>query len=278
VKFGDEDVLYEIRGPKSIFEMSVPELEKEMGQAEIVLLACGSTEPHGPHLPLGADVLQGLYLLRRIVKRLEEFGVRAIAGPTIPFGLRTNLYERPQPWPGNIYLSAPVYYGLLRELCLRFIEMGFLKIGLVVSHVENEPILHSVAKELADNKGAQIVVANWVKPLWNHYREILRSQRREGHAGEGETARVMAVAPKLVQLEGVKPYYTETVKEATIEEDTLPYFGGSVGIYFPWRHDTANPGFNGDPNLATTEVGEKNYDVMSDWISQVINTDFRGAI
>jgi len=269
MSFSDEELIYEVRGQKSIFEMSVPELENEMKKAKIVLMACGSTEPHGPHLPLGTDCLQGSYLLRRIVKQLEEVGVRAIAGPTIPFGLRTNLFERGKPWPGNIYLTAPVYHQLLRELCMRFIEMGLLKIGLVVSHVENEPIMHAVAKELADNNGAQVVVANWVKPLWNHYEEILHSKKTEGHAGEGETARVMAVAPNIVQLEGVNPYYPEVVKGESVEEDTLPYFGGSVGIYFPWKQDHANPGFIGNPNLATPEVGEKCYDVMAEWIAAV---------
>ena len=269
MRWSEQELLYEVRGPKSIFEMTVPELEKELTGTEIVLIACGSIEPHGPHMPLGSDTLQGSYLLRKIVKRLGEFGVRALAGPTIPFGLRTNLFERPEPWPGNLYLSASVYRELLQELCLRFMEMGLKKIVLVVSHVENEPIMQTVAKELADNGGAQVLVANWVKPLWNHYGEIIRSKRKEGHAGEGETARVMAVAPKLVNPQGVKPYYPETREETPIEEDTLPYFGGSVSVYFPWKPDPANPGFIGDPNLATVEVGEKTYDVMADWIAKV---------
>jgi len=269
MRWSEQELLYEVRGPKSIFEMTVPELEKELTGTDIVLIACGSIEPHGPHMPLGSDTLQGSYLLRKIVKRLGEFGVRALAGPTIPFGLRTNLFERPEPWPGNLYLSASVYRELLQELCLRFMEMGLKKIVLVVSHVENEPIMQTVAKELADNGGAQVLVANWVKPLWNHYGEIIRSKRKEGHAGEGETARVMAVAPKLVNPQGVKPYYPETREETPIEEDTLPYFGGSVSVYFPWKPDPANPGFIGDPNLATVEVGEKTYDVMADWIAKV---------
>ena len=269
MRWSEQELLYEVRGPKSIFEMTVPELEKELTGTDIVLIACGSIEPHGPHMPLGSDTLQGSYLLRKIVKRLGEFGVRALAGPTIPFGLRTNLFERPEPWPGNLYLSASVYRELLQELCLRFMEMGLKKIVLVVSHVENEPIMQTVAKELADNGGAQVLVANWVKPLWNHYGEIIRSKRKEGHAGEGETARVMAVAPKLVNPQGVKRYYPETREETPIEEDTLPYFGGSVSVYFPWKPDPANPGFIGDPNLATVEVGEKTYDVMADWIAGV---------
>lgn len=269
MRWNEEELLYEIRGPKSIFEMTVPEIEKELGQKDIVLIACGSIEPHGPHLPLGADTLQGQFLVRKTVKRLEELGVHALAGPTIPFGLRTNLFERRQTWPGNLYLSPSVYRDLLFELCTRFIEMGIRKIVLIVSHVENEAVMHTVAKELADNQGIQVVVANWVKPLWNHYKEIIRSKKKEGHAGEGETARVLAVAPKLVNLDGVKPYYPETPEGPPIEEDTLPYFGGSVGVYFPWKPDAANPGFIGDPNLATVEVGEKTYDVMANWIAQV---------
>lgn len=270
MKYSDEEVLYEIRGPKSLFEMTMSELEKALAKTDLVLVGCGSIEPHGPHLPLGSDTLQGFYLVRKIVKRLEEMGVRALAGPTIPFGLATNRFERPQPWPGNLYLSASVYRDLLSEVCIRLIEMGLKKIVLVVSHVENEPVMHTVAKELADNRGAKIVVANWVKPLWNHYKEIVRSKRSEGHAGEGETARVMTVAPGLVDLKGIKPYYPEPGQETPIEEDTLPYFGGSVGIYFPWKHDTANPGFTGDPNLATPEVGEKCYDAMANWIAQIV--------
>ncbi len=269
MRWSEQELLYEVRGPKSIFEMTVTELEKELTKTDVVLIACGSIEPHGPHMPLGSDTLQGSYLLRKIAKRLEEFGVRALAGPTIPFGLRTNLFERPEPWPGNLYLSASTYRDLLQELCLRFIEMGLKKIVLVVSHVENEPIMQTVAKELADDKGAQVLVANWVKPLWNHYKEIIRSKRKEGHAGEGETARVMAVAPRLINLKGTKSYYPETREETPIEEDTLPYFGGSVSVYFPWKPDPANPGYIGDPNLATVEVGEKTYDLMADWIAKV---------
>jgi creatinine amidohydrolase/Fe(II)-dependent formamide hydrolase-like protein len=43
-----------------------------------------------------------------------------------------------------------------------------------------------------------------------------------------------------------------------------------VAVYFPWKPDPANPGFIGDPSLATTEVGEKTYDVMADWVAKVI--------
>jgi creatinine amidohydrolase len=274
MRFNDEELLFEVRGTKSLFEMTMEELKSEIARTEIVLIACGSTEPHGPHLPLGADTLQGSYLLRKTAKRLKELGVKALAGPTVPFGLATNRFERPQPWPGNLYLSPTVYEKLLYELCSRLIEMGLSKIVLIVSHVENEPVMHIVAKELAENLGAQTIVTNWVKPTRIHYKDIIRSKSHEGHAGEAETARVMAIAPRLIRLEKVKPYYPQSTKEESIEEDELPYFGGAVGAYFPWRHDDANPGYIGDPNLASAEVGEKIYDVMADWIARVTKKYF----
>jgi len=269
MRFNQEELLYEVRGPKGLFEMTMSELEKEIAQTEIVLVSCASIEPHGPHLPLGADTLQGSYLLRKVWQCLKEFGIRSLIGPVIPFGLATNRFERCEPWPGNLYLSPSVYRELVYELCVRLVEMGLSKIVLVVNHVENDPVMQIVAKELADNKGAKVVVANGFKYTRGHYGRILRSKGRDGHSGEAETARVMAIAARIVHTAGVKPHSPETLAETPIEEDVLPYLGGSVGVYFPWGKQSESPGYMGDPNLATEEVGEKTYDVMADWIARV---------
>ncbi len=269
MRFSQEKLLYEVRGPKGFFEMTMAELKKELTQTEIVLVSCASIEPHGPHLPLGSDTLQGAYLLRKVWERLKELGINCIIGPVLPFGLATNRFERPQPWSGNLYLSPSTYRELLYEICLRLVEMGLRKIVLVVNHVENDSVMQMVAKELADNKEAQVIVANGFKYTRSHYGRILRSTRKDGHGGEAETARVMACAPGLVDTEGIKPYHPEPVSEAPVEEDVLPYLGGCVGVYFPWGSQTENPGYVGDPGLATVEAGEKTYDVMADWIARV---------
>jgi creatinine amidohydrolase len=266
----EQELLYEVRGPKSLFEMTMTELEKEIVQTQIVLVSCASIEPHGPHLPLGADTLQGSYLLRKIWERLREFGIRSIIGPVIPFGLRTNQFERAQPWCGNLYLSSATYQKLLYEICLRLLEMGMKKIVFVVNHVENDFVMQTVAKDLAENKGAQAIVTNSFKYARSHYDRILVSKQKDGHGGEAETARVMAVAPRLVNVAEMEAYHPEPLPEAAIEEDVLPYIGGSVGVYFPWKTQSESPGYVGAPRLATVEVGEKTYEVMADWTARVI--------
>ena len=269
MKFNQQDLLYEVRGPKGLFEMTMTELKEEITQTEIVLVSCASTEPHGPHLPLGSDTLQGSYLLRKVWARLREFGIKCVIGPVVPFGIATNRFERSQPWLGNLYLSPSTYRELLREICLRLIEMGLRKIVLVVNHVENDSVMQTVARELADDQKAQVIVTNGFKYTRSHYGRILRSTQKDGHGGEAETARVMACAPRLVNTAEIKPYHPEPVPEVPIEEDVLPYLGGCVGVYFPWGNQTENPGYVGDPGLATVEVGDETYDVMADWIARV---------
>jgi creatinine amidohydrolase len=269
MRFNQEELLYEVRGPKGLFEMTMTELKEEITQTEIVLVSCASTEPHGPHLPLGSDTLQGSYLLRKVWARLREFGIKCVIGPVVPFGIATNRFERSQPWLGNLYLSPSTYRKLLHEICLRLVEMGLRKIVLVVNHVENDSVMQTVAKELADDQKAQVIVTNGFKYTRSHYGRILRSTQKDSHGGEAETARVMACAPGLVDTAEIKPYHPGPVSEVPIEEDVLPYLGGCVGVYFPWGNQTENPGYVGDPGLATVEVGEKTYDVMADWIARV---------
>ena len=269
MRFNQEELLYEVRAPKGLFEMTMTELKEEITQTEIVLVSCASTEPHGPHLPLGSDTLQGSYLLRKVWARLREFGIKCVIGPVVPFGIATNRFERSQPWLGNLYLSPSTYRELLHEICLRLIEMGLRKIVLVVNHVENDSVMQTVARELADDQKAQVIVTNGFKYTRSHYGRILRSTQKDGHGGEAETARVMACAARLVNAAEIKPYHPEPVSEVPIEEDVLPYLGGCVGVYFPWGNQTENPGYVGDPGLATVEVGDETYDVMADWIARV---------
>ena len=66
------DVLYEVRGPKTLFEMTWEEVGEALKKTDIVIVPVGSTEQHGPHLPLGSDSLQGTDLAKRVVAGLPR--------------------------------------------------------------------------------------------------------------------------------------------------------------------------------------------------------------
>jgi creatinine amidohydrolase/Fe(II)-dependent formamide hydrolase-like protein len=60
------ETLYEVRGPKTLFEMSWPEVEEALGKTDVVIVPVGSTEQHGTHLPLGSDTLQAGDMARMV--------------------------------------------------------------------------------------------------------------------------------------------------------------------------------------------------------------------
>ena len=66
-----DDVLYEVKGPKTLYEMSWPEVEEALKNTDIVLIPVGSTEQHGTHLPLGSDTIQGWDMVRMISSRWQ---------------------------------------------------------------------------------------------------------------------------------------------------------------------------------------------------------------
>lgn len=194
-------------GVRSLMEMSAPELAEALKTADLAVMSCASIEPHGPHLPLATDSLQGQRVTKEIAQRLVARGTPAIAGPTIPFGMSTNRYERSLPLPGNVSVRPDTLKRLLTDITHAMQADGFRRFVWIMSHVENEAVMHVTAKELADTCGAKILVLNWIQPINDVYPDVLRGGPVQGHAGEGETARMLAIAPELVNLNGLETYY-----------------------------------------------------------------------
>ena len=250
---------------KALPEYTTRQLKEVLETTDLVVISCASIEPHGPHLPLAADSLQGDRLIREIAKKLTAAGEPAIAGPVIPFGLLTNQFERSVADPGNLAIRADTLKALLIDLTRSMMRDGFRRFVWVMSHVENEALMHVAAKELADEHGASIVVANWIQHVNTVYPDVLHGSPVQGHAGEGETARVLAIRPDLVDLEGVEGYYPEPSDRPEFSQ--LTYFGGGIGVYHPTGPDES-PGYIGEPHLATAADGEVLIDAMADWIAR----------
>ena len=75
----------------------------------VVLVPVGSTEPHGPHLPLATDAVISEEVCRRSLGPLRAKGITALIGPTLPFGVT----EFAQGFAGAIGLSPTTSYKLL---------------------------------------------------------------------------------------------------------------------------------------------------------------------
>ena len=257
--------LYEVKGPKSLLDMSAVELAERQKECDTIILSFGAIENHSLHLPLGADWFQGNALIKCVAEELEAMGHKAIPGFCVPFGVQTNRFERLH-LHGNCYISQMTFITLVEEICLSLHESGFRRFILCINHSEDEAALHVAAKDLADNYDIKSIVADWVPPMNDFWPKVLKNKDHQGHGGEDETACVMAVVPELVNTEGAEQYYAPERK--SVKMDGLHYYGGAVGVYMPVYKDYS-PGYIGNPADAIAEEGFVCLEAYAKWIAEV---------
>ncbi|MCW4048832.1 MAG: creatininase family protein [Candidatus Bathyarchaeota archaeon] len=265
-----EDTLYEVKGPKTLFEMSWPEVEEALAKTDVVIVPVGSVEQHGTHLPLGSDTMQATDMAKMVIKQLADEGLTICAAPTIPFGVSHAHLK----FPGTITVSSETLMRVITDVCRSLHLHGFRKFMLLLGHGGNLPTLRLVANELAlIMKDSKIIVPDWLPVMGAKYPEVLTSSRprHEHHSGEGETARMVYSTPKLVSKNRGEPFY---VPEELDPYAKKPYTGSVTIARSGWgMKEMTAFGVMGDPSIATAETGEKVYKVIIDWLCQVTKAE-----
>jgi creatinine amidohydrolase len=262
------EIIYSMRGPKNLAEMTTEEVAEALKHTDLIVFAVGATEEHGPHLPLACDMIQGMEVSRRIVAKFAAEGIRAVAGPPIPFGVSLQQMD----FPGTISLTPATLTAVIKEVCNSLIKHGFHKIVLMVSHDGNIGAAYSAAQELSQQPNVRILLINWLPFLRKYYPQILKS-KGGGHGGEGETARVLAAIPELVRMDRAQVGPLEGKEK--VEGDEPMHFGGGIFDPLPGMKEETPVGYFGDPTVATAETGEKCYDVIVNVSCQIIKKHFR---
>jgi creatinine amidohydrolase len=157
----------------------------------VALLPVGSTEPHGPHLPLLTDALLSEHACLVAARDLRASGVTAVVCPTLPYGVTRYAAE----FAGAISLTAETTRAVVRELCAAYVAAGFARVAVVNNHLEPEHVA-ALAAAVAEVPGA--VFANQLTKRWGR---TLSEEFRRGdcHAGSYETSLVLAARPDLVR-------------------------------------------------------------------------------
>jgi creatinine amidohydrolase len=262
-----EKVLYTVREPKTLPDMTWEEVSEILKETDMVIVPVGSTEQHGPHLPLDTDNIQGIEIAKRTVMLLAAQGIKVVAGPNIPFGVAP--YH--MPFPGTISLSIDTLKAVIKEVCWSLYQHGFRRLALLLGHGGNMSTIQVAVEELATElPEARVVFLNDMPDLWGKGRidELLTSDKAEGHSGEGETARILVTHANLVQMDRARVHYLERADQE--EHDDQPLLGGGMSVPVrDWKAVTPY-GSVGNPKLATPETGERLYDLEAEWYAAAI--------
>jgi creatinine amidohydrolase len=162
--------------------------------AQTCVLPIGILEKHGPHLPLGSDLIQARELAARAAKR--EY---AVVFPDFYYG---QIYEA-RHQPGAFALPSRVVFDLLDATCDEIGRNGFKKILLVNSHGGNTNLLRYFAQAQLERRRDYVVYLfdPQSEPTSAAKQKALRKSDPAGdmHAGEGETSTLLSLAPELVR-------------------------------------------------------------------------------
>lgn len=141
--------------------MTWPEIAAAAAADAPVVIAVGSTEQHGPHLPVSAD-----WVIPQALLRLAAAKRPFVVGPSLRLGYRS----RPasgggQHFPGTLSLRATTFIAMIEDLLEELIRTGFRRIVLYSWHFENTNFVYEPAYLVSGRfPGVKIVVVENAMP------------------------------------------------------------------------------------------------------------------
>lgn len=213
----------------------------------VAVLPVAAIEQHGPHLPLSVDrdILEGL--IAAVAARLPET-LPVVFLPTQAVG-KSNEHAR---YAGTLSLSAATLTAAWCEIGASVAAAGIRKLVLLNSHGGQISVMEIVARELRIRHDMVVVAANWFG-LGLPEGLIPDAEERHGlHAGEIETAMMLALHPQKVAMERARNF--ESLTERL--ERNFSRLGRGPGARLAWQAQDLNPaGAVGNAAAATAETG-----------------------
>jgi creatinine amidohydrolase len=216
----------------------------------VCLLPFGILEKHGPHLPLGTDLLNVRYASLHAVE--QEY---AVVFPEYYFG---QIFEAKHE-PGTVAYSKELQLGLLQETTDEMARNGCKKVIIVNGHGGNEHLLPYFAQAQLDKPHDYVVY-------------ILNAERSKSggppkkstgidyHAGENESSNLLYSHPDLAHIDRAASESGADQKRQNLPEQLY------TGIWWYARFPNH---YSGDGSVATKELGEWN---MNHWISAIVES------
>lgn len=209
-----------------------------------LIIPVGALEQHGPHLPLGSNVL----IARRVALDLSvRFGV--LRAPTMYYGVNV-VSERE--YAGTATLRQKTLHRALNELLASWEEHGVREFIIITAH-RHEPHLDALATLITG--GARVrVVSVWDVDI----ADLLETQPGPLHGCEAETSVMLFLYPDLVRMDRARDFELSADQFDRYIRDQLP------------RPPAGGAGIVGNPTAATADRGERIYHRLIDAVRRAV--------
>lgn len=233
-------------------ELTAPDFVQAIHQSQgVCVLPFGIIEKHGPHLPLGTDLLDVRFAVTNAVK--QEY---AVVFPEYYFG---QIFEARQQ-PGTVAYSLSTQLTLLQETVSEMARNGCKKIVIVNGHGGNGSLLPLFAQsQLASQR--DYVVYVFGLPNENVPGRPALKTPFDMHAGEVETSNMLIARPDLVHQD-------RAGQQSGADQHRLN-LPSSVYTGIWWYARFPNH-YAGDASAANKELGEFDQKTWSREIAEAI--------
>jgi len=218
------------------------EMNEAIGSQKVVLLPTGSTEQHGPHLPLDVDAFLVEKVCMEVGRRMAD---RVLVMPTVFAGMNLHHID----FPGTIHISPEAFVGFCLSITKSLAYHGFKKILIVNGHGSNTHLVELVARKTVLETESLCANVNYYR-LGEEAFERIRETSVSAHAEEYETSLYLYLAPERVQMDkaaadlGIDGKYVSPDSANNAKIRLNDYWGRWAKI-----------GVHGDPTRATAEKG-----------------------
>ena len=242
-------------------EMTWTDVQQYLKKSDMVIIPIGSTEQHGPHLPLGTDFYEAVGTAKHI-----SAATGVLIAPVLMSGY--SVYH--SGFPGTLSLKPETMANVLFETAELLIRYGFRRIMFFNYHGGNTIVEQKVIHRINHATKAMAVPIGIGSPIQANRYSPTKSGI-DSHAGISETSIMLFLQPHLVRMERAqKPdlTFSAKVKELTELSKKNPQLKMLAGFLQGVPQETGKGGAsheissNGvwsthNPKDGTREIGKK---------------------
>lgn len=238
-------------------ELTAPEFVQAVARSGATcVIPLGILEKHGPHLPLGTDLIDCREVSLRAAT--EEY---TIVFP--PYFVGQIFEARHQ--PGTIAYGSRMLLDFLQQTCDELARNGIRKIILVNGHGGNDSLLRYFCQSQLESRRDYAVYL--FDPSYDAATEArlnkLRKTALDGHAGEEETSVMLAHHPDLVRLGKAGAESGEDIKRLAGLKHAY------TGI---WWYASQPNHYRGDGSAGNKEFGKALLEAESGLLAEMIRS------
>jgi len=238
-----------IAPPRNWIDIHWPDVAGATAAHWIAVLPLAATEQHGPHLPLGTDVMIAEAYLAR-VRELLPAALPVTFLPLQPVGISTEHVD----YPGTLTLPTDVALKGWMALGESVARAGVKKLVMVTSHGGNSAAMTLVAQDLRASCGLLVVTTSW--PRFGAPPGLFPDEEvRHGiHGGAVETSIMLARHGQHVRTDAIADFRSSAIAM----DGQYHRLSGHRPAPFAWQaQDLHGSGAVGNATLASADKGEQ---------------------